>query len=71
MRWLTGDFLVTEATQKFIWVLECLSKKGLYGKIAGAKMRGPENFPKDTDWILSVNIRTKIKSNELVAVATV
>lgn len=41
-------------------------------KIAGAKMRGPANFPKDTDWILmSVNIQTEIKSNELVAVATV
>ena len=41
------------------------------GKTAGAKMRGPANFPKDTDCILSVNIQSEIKSNELVAVATV
>ena len=39
------------------------------GKIAGAKMRGSANFLKDTDWILTVNIQTEIKSNELVAVA--
>ena len=32
-------------------------------------MRGLANFLKDTDRILTVNIQTEIKSNELVAVA--
>lgn len=40
-------------------------------KLLECKLRGPANVSNDTDCILSVNKQTAIKSNEVVAVATV
>lgn len=49
-----------------------VKKKGLCGKkLLECKLRGPANFSNDTDCILSVNKQTAIKSNEVVAAATV